>query len=47
MQKKSKIATAGFYDPINLPKDFPVTNPAFRTPPLQSWTTQSRAIVLL
>ena len=33
MQKESKKATAGFYDPINLPKDFPVTNPAFRTPP--------------
>ncbi len=33
MQKKSIKATAGFYDPINLPKDFPVTYPVFRTPP--------------
>ena len=33
MQKESKKATTGFYDPINLPKDFPVTNPVFRTPP--------------
>ncbi|MFA6567649.1 MAG: AraC family transcriptional regulator [Victivallales bacterium] len=33
MQKKSTKAGAGFYDPINLPEDFPVTNPDFRTPP--------------
>ena len=33
MQKKSTKAAAGFYDPIKLPKDFPVTRPDFRTPP--------------
>ncbi|MFA6101692.1 MAG: AraC family transcriptional regulator [Victivallaceae bacterium] len=33
MQKKPIKAAAGFYDPINLSKDFPVTNPDFCTPP--------------
>jgi AraC-like DNA-binding protein len=33
MQKTSKIKESGFYDPIELPKDFPITRPAFKTPP--------------
>ena len=33
MQKKSTKTAAGFYDPIKLPKDFPVTRPDFCTPP--------------
>ena len=33
MQKKSKINKHGFFDPIVLPHDFPITRPAFKTPP--------------
>jgi AraC-like DNA-binding protein/mannose-6-phosphate isomerase-like protein (cupin superfamily) len=33
MQKTSKFKEPGFYDPIGLPKDFPITRPGFKTPP--------------
>ena len=33
MQKTSKPINAGFFDPIVLAKDFPITQPAFKTPP--------------
>ncbi len=33
MQKTSKTATHGFFDPIDLDRRFPVSFPAFQTPP--------------
>ncbi|KKR04718.1 MAG: Transcriptional regulator, AraC family [Candidatus Uhrbacteria bacterium GW2011_GWF2_39_13] len=33
MQKTSKITASGFFDPIDLRKNFPVTQPSFKTPP--------------
>lgn len=33
MQKTSKASKNGFFDPIMLAHDFPITRPAFKTPP--------------
>lgn len=33
MQKTSKTGEPGFFDPIGLAPDFPITRPAFKTPP--------------
>jgi AraC-like DNA-binding protein len=33
MHKTSKFTLDGFFDPIDLPEDFPITRPAFKTPP--------------
>ncbi len=36
MQKTSKLVLSGFFDPIKLDYDFPITRPGFKTPPTQA-----------
>lgn len=36
MQKTSNIILSGFFDPISLDQEFPITRPSFKTPPSQA-----------